>query len=319
MKQNYFKINKTIMNGWIACLTVLFVAYLIQLMTGERKVEYFAAVVAFEFIPYIIALTVYFKNRGNAMISYICAIGYSIFYAFVLFTGNTYLVTEYIIPIIFLLMIAMDRKLIVIIGALATISNAAYVIYNLVSLKHSSNEYLINYEIMIGIVAVCLVIAYMSTKRSISLNRENVSSMESQQQMQAALLGHIQSATKEVNGNTEKINSEIEVMAGMAGTTASSMQEMAAGMNQTSEAIQNQLTMTANIQETVEQCAELSKEIESYSKEVGTNVDKGIRNIANLHESAIQTKENSSNVSLQMSELMAQTEEAINIVNMIQA
>lgn len=187
----------------------------------------------------------------------------------------------------------------------------------MIFLKHRQSEDITNYEIMLGAMALCCISAYVSTKRSEAINKERIDNMTNQQQIQANLLNQIQNATQEASINTEKINNEIEIMATMAGITASSMQEMSSGMNQTSMAIQNQQVKTANIQKIVEQYTDLSKEIASYSKEIRSNVDNGILNMSNLHESAVQTQQNNSTVSSQMKELMAQTEEAIDIINII--
>lgn len=99
---------------WLLIGAVLTVAYVVELFKGGRTPEFVAVFLTMCWGPFLFGVIV-LKVRGMASKAYkeIIAIGYGVFYAFVLLTAGTPLAVVYVWPVVSMLVLYKDRKLIV--------------------------------------------------------------------------------------------------------------------------------------------------------------------------------------------------------------
>ena len=67
-------------------------------------------------IPFLVSVFAYRKAPDSPRLKYYVGLGYLVMYLFVLITGNTILVFTYIFPLLSLLILYHDRKLIFVMG-----------------------------------------------------------------------------------------------------------------------------------------------------------------------------------------------------------
>lgn len=119
--------NKRAMRMWLVISIVLTAAYVIELTKGARTVSYFVTFTCFCWVPFIIGF-IFLKMAGlhTKYYKYVIAIGYGIFYSFILLTSTTSLSFVYILPVACMLLLYKDRKLfswILIINSLLIVGN----------------------------------------------------------------------------------------------------------------------------------------------------------------------------------------------------
>lgn len=107
------KVNKTLLIGEGIVLLILLLAYTLEFFKGERTLGYFIVFILFGGIPFLIAQLMYRADKESAVLKYVITYGYAAFYLFVLLTGDTVLVFTYILPILSLLMLCNDVKLLI--------------------------------------------------------------------------------------------------------------------------------------------------------------------------------------------------------------
>ena len=113
--ENHFKkkANKLVLVVWIIIAFVLTASYVIEVLKGGRTWGYLATFLCICWIPIILGI-VFLKIRGWATRGYkeVAAIGYGMFYLFVMITTNTAVTFTYTFPIVCLLILYKDRGLI---------------------------------------------------------------------------------------------------------------------------------------------------------------------------------------------------------------
>ena len=153
--------NKRAMRMWMVISFVLTAAYVIELVKGARTVSYFVTFVSFCWVPFI-AGCVYLKIAGmhTRYYKYVIAIGYGIFYSFILLTSTTSLAFVYIFPVTCLLLLFKDRKFFVWILVL----NSLLIVANFIRTRVSGiadtlpmNEFEIQLAAVILIYAGCIM------------------------------------------------------------------------------------------------------------------------------------------------------------------
>lgn len=157
--EKYFKAsaNKKALLIWVLIGFVLTIAYVIEWMKGGRTTTY---TIAFNIICWLpIAVTfVLLKIKGWewSYCKHFIAIGYFVFYFYVIFTAYDHITFAYIFPVVSLLMLYKDRRLMIRCGVANGVIVAASLVKDLVTtgLVH---EDVVSYEIQFG----CIILAYV--------------------------------------------------------------------------------------------------------------------------------------------------------------
>jgi len=157
--EEYFKrsANVKAMLMWITIACVLTISYIIELFKGGRTLQYTLVFLAVCWFPIIIG-AILFKVKGTATTWFkeFIAIGYGIFYAFVMCTAETALAVAYVFPVICMLMLYKDKGLIIRCGILNLLVILATLIIHINSGSLTAKE-IVDYEIKFGVV----ILSYM--------------------------------------------------------------------------------------------------------------------------------------------------------------
>lgn len=165
-------INRDLIIGWATIVIVLFVAYLGEVIKGERTWTYLVIFMLFTGIPQIIATFIYRKNPSSYNLRYIIVIGYFFMYTFVMITGSTFLVFTYILPLMSFLILYHQEKLLLYTGIASFFVNIIFVIIQIandrVTLESSKDM-----EIQFALLALCFSGGYVSAKLYGSITKSN--------------------------------------------------------------------------------------------------------------------------------------------------
>ena len=103
--------NKVAMACHIVIVTVLELAYLIEVVKGSRTVGYYVLFSAIAILPVLIELFMYRRDPSDLRLKYVIGVTYSLFYVFVVFTTVSMVAFTYIIPLYLVLILYSDVKL----------------------------------------------------------------------------------------------------------------------------------------------------------------------------------------------------------------
>ena len=105
--------NKKAMMMWLMMSGVLSAAYVFEILKGAKTITYYVIMEIIAWGP-VIAGFIVLKVRGWHTRAYrdICAGGYWLFYAYIMFTSPGTLAFAYVFPLLCMLVVYKDKKLI---------------------------------------------------------------------------------------------------------------------------------------------------------------------------------------------------------------
>lgn len=317
MEKERKKINKGILQGWTIIGMVLFLAYILEVVKGNRTIGYFLIFSIMDMGPLIASWMIYRKKQDSIAIRFLCAVFYSVLYVFVLWTGVTPLVFSYMLPMLYLLMLCNDTKLIGMIGAVLALSNFGSIAVQLFAEHKSPEEYMTEWEIQIAAAVLCAVFAFLASKISASLYEERMKKVAEGEKRLKNILERVNEVSGIVENDTQAMLTELDKLENASKKTAGAMEEIVSGSSQSTQMVETQLHMTANIQEIIDYTNTVSEKIGDRVEETTRKVASGIDNMQKLSESADLVEKNSSQVLGHMATLRETTEEVQDIISII--
>lgn len=167
------RVNRTLLVSWAVIILILFSAYTIEVIKNTRTVEYIIYFTISMIVPYVIVALLYFKNKEWEYLGYAVTFGYSVMYAFVMFTGATQMVSVYILPLLCFLVLYHRPRLILDAFLLTMTINVSSLLYQIST--HSIN--IINskdVEIRFACIVVCFAGGYVSAKLYDNIHKDNL-------------------------------------------------------------------------------------------------------------------------------------------------
>ncbi len=311
------KINKCLMQGWTVISTVLFAAYVLEVVKGNRTIPYFIVFSLMNLGPLLLSWLVYRKNPESGTIRYLCTIFYGILYVFVLLTGATPMVFTYFLPIMYLLMLCNDTRLLGWAAACNVAANLVSIVVQLTVDKRPAAEYLTEWEIQIAAALLCSIFACMAVKVSTFLHDEQIREAAEGEERLRRIFEKVTEVSGVVEQDTERMLGRLEELESSSERTAVAMQDIVTGSQQSAEMVEKQMHRTADIQEIIDRTNLLSEQIAGHVRETSEKVGSGIGNMKRLSQSARGVEENSGRVIEHMSMLRETTNQVQEIISII--
>lgn len=171
------RINRSLMIGWTIIVLVLFVSYIGEYIKGNRTSEYVMVFLVCTIVPNLFCHFLYRRNPQSEKLRYHIVIGYFIMYTFSILTGSTFMVFSYILPLLSLLLLYHQPKLILWTGVASVIINVISIVnmflYGKISVENSKDV-----EIQIALIFLCFGGCYAATVIYDKIHKQNLQFME---------------------------------------------------------------------------------------------------------------------------------------------
>lgn len=171
------RVNKTLLISWFVIIMILLVTYSLEVIKNERTVGYIVEFALLMLIPFVIVALIYWKNVEWEHLGYAVVIGYSIMYAFVMFTGATQMVSTYIFPLLCFLVLYHKPGLIAFSFFITIIVNVAALFYqlgqNIITMSNSREV-----EIRFAAIIISFAGAFVSARLYNMIHKDNEHFME---------------------------------------------------------------------------------------------------------------------------------------------
>ena len=313
------QINQGVIRGWTIIATVLFLAYILELVKGAWTLPYILVFSALLLGPLMVAHIMYWKSRENAYLRVLSVVAYTALYAFVLLTGSTILTFVYIFPMMFVFMCFNDTKLILRVGMVTLLVNFISVGYAALTRPDFSAK-LADYEIQIAAVLLCGIFANVSIRISSNIFKMRSDKIIENEKRQAGVIEQVGEVSAAVKSDTDKISDNMDALRNSSERTYSVMEEIVSGMHSATEMIEVQLNKTSEIQNSIQTANELTEQICSMVIQTKGRIENGKQNMKTLMNSASNVEGESKKVSENMELLQsmaAEMEEIIHIISNI--
>lgn len=165
-------LNLALLSGWTVIISILLIIYIAEVVKGQRSSLYLTIFLIITLCPNGLTWLLYFYNKENENLKYAILLGYFTMYTFVLLTGNTILCFTYIFPLLYLLMVYHDTKLIIT-TSITTICLNMFSILEQLKSGQINVENSRDVEIQAAVILLAAVGSYIATKFYDLYTKEN--------------------------------------------------------------------------------------------------------------------------------------------------
>ena len=241
--------NKKMLVCYIAMAVILFAAYVLEYVKGSRTLLYTIVFTILDATPLLACFAVYKKKPDSGAIRYIVAIGFSIFYGYVLLTTTSDIAFSYVILVMLLLLIYSDPKLSVLFGCIQVGMNVVSVLLNILVHGRAEAGDIANYEIQVILMILVTIFSSMVSKALNKIEGLKLESIRKEEEHVSRILDKVTESVQVLGTNLEGIHEISKNMAKEGQQESLSMEEITNGTADMAANIQNQLQKVETINE----------------------------------------------------------------------
>lgn len=294
----------------------LVLCYLLEVVKGSRTIGYFIVFAFLALFPLLVTHLLYRKDRESVRIRYTIAIGFGIFYLFIIFTTISPVAYVYSMLVSVLFLVYSEIKLTVMFSSAIALGNIIQVAYMAISGQLKAED-LPNVEIRIGSIILFTIFMIISTRTMEKNNQNKLNLINEEKERTAALMEKLLETSGKITSSIQVVSEKMNILESSSSKTMSSMEEVAQGTNDTAESIQNQLERTEDIQKTIQKVNHASGMIDGNIAATKDELKKAQNNIDNLiHHVTVSNQENI-RVSTELAELNEYTSQMQSIIHII--
>lgn len=312
--------NKKKNAGALRCylieISVITIAYLVEVAKGNRSAGYIVLVCLLLWLPAIAAVLVYLKNKNAKAIRYLYGFGFMIPQAFLMLTANNALVFTYAILVLVVCNIFEDRKFALTMAISYNIMNILTVVYRIAT-AGTTNDYIVTTEIQILLMMICGYFNIVVSKTGMVISKEKMSLLDQEKQHATDLLAQVLSVSTEMTESIGSLNEKMQQLGESVVQTCGAMDEVRQGSNETAQSIQSQLIMTEKIQSRIEEVSQTSTMIGNSVVKTKAAVGKGADNMENLEKQVEQLEQAGGHALQRLDELNEYTKQMQSITELI--
>ena len=190
------RINRTVYLCYLMEVTVIFLAYFLEVIKGSRTFGYFLLTALMIIVPATVLFLLLKKDvEYRYFRSWLVAL-FGVLYAFIIFTTTSKLAFTYAMPIMLAITMYNSVQLSILSGVAAILLNIIQVIISIVKSGGISAKDMADAEIQI-IILLFIIVYSMVVNRSANIsNKDKVEKVETEQEKTAKLLEHIMFVSK---------------------------------------------------------------------------------------------------------------------------
>lgn len=308
--------NAAAVNTYGMLVLILEVCYLIEVIKGSRSIPYYIVFSILALVPYVMCLALFRQNREAHQMKYVMAVGFGVFYLFIIFTTISPVAYVYAIMMAVILLSYDNIKLILGYMIGVCVGNVVQVAYQAMTIGIASED-MPNVEIRVASLILFGLFMVVGTMISDQNNRSRMEEVEKEKERTAGLNEQILHVSEQITENIQIVADKMKVLEGSSTKTKSSMEEVAQGTGETVESIQLQMEKTEQIQNTIKRVQYSSDTIHQNMDETQRELAQSQRNINDLIEQVQISNEANADVSRELEELYTYTNQMQSIVQMI--
>ncbi len=155
---------------WCILCILLTVAYMIQVVSGRKSLQYYMVFLLFIWVPYAVGMLILkIKGAHTGYFKYAICLGYGATYTFALLTSSSNEVFVYILPLTSMLVLFKDKKYIKRTGIGATVITIISIVKSLITGNYLGSD-LATYQIQLVCIVLCFIGYGMSIDHLITVD-----------------------------------------------------------------------------------------------------------------------------------------------------
>lgn len=321
-KNQLADISEIALANKVACITltimvsVICIAYALEVVKGNRGVPYVLATFVLGYLPAISGWTLFQKNRDSLNVKRALLYGFMVFYSFLLFTAQNALVFTYAIPMLIVVTLYNDLKFTRVIGIIVIAENIIYAIVTVMKGNLAAQD-IVTLEIQIALLCVSVGFFFAVSHTSAKFQQIKISRIDQEKEKTVQILEKVLSVSTHMSENVESVTEQMNILKDTVSQNMDSMSEVTAGTSESAEAIQNQLRKTEEIQNHITDVESASSSISSDMLLTTEAVEKGRDLINGLMELASASETAGNDVASALESFHEYTEQMNSITDLI--
>ena len=263
--------NRLALNIWVILDAVLTIAYIIETAGGKKTVSFLIVFLILAWLPVIIGvITLKIKGMHTRWFREIVAVGYGVFFAYVVFTAETAITFCYVFPVAGMMILYKDKWMLLRIEAANILVLIANFVWIIMSGKQTART-MPDFEVQVA----CTIMCYLAYLKALNYL------MKSEKALLASVEGNLNKVVKTietVKGASNSIVDGVTVVRELAeenrqsaNSVVDSMDKLASNNAVLRDRTNSSLEMTQTINTQVENAAALLQEIVKLMQQSVTN------------------------------------------------
>ena len=263
--------NKRALAIWIAIVAILSVAYAIEVIKDAKTPQFYIVFLILAWIPIAIGIIV-LKIRGmhTQLFKEIIAIGYGIFFAYVMFTAETAITFSYVFPVAGMLILYKDRGLLIRVQ-IANILVIIGVLVKTMVLKQQTDRTMADFEVQLACTILCYASFMSSLGYLMKSEKALLNSVEGNLKKVVHSIETVKVASGSIVDGVTVVRELAEENRQSANSVVGSMAQLTSNNEVLREKTDSSLEMTETINNQVENAASLIQEIVVLMQQSVTN------------------------------------------------
>lgn len=311
------RINRTLYLCYLMEVTIIFLAYFLEVVKGSRTIGYFLMTALTIIVP---AVVLFFMLKKDAEYRYfrswLVAL-FGVLYAFVIFTTTSKLAFTYAMPMMLAIIMYNSVQLSILSGVAVVLLNVIQVIVSIIQNGGISAKDMADAEIQIIILIFIMAYSMIANRSANISNKEKVEKVETEQEKTAKLLEHIMFVSKVITKGIFTVSGKMTELGESVSNTLGAMEEVSAGSTETAESVQTQLIKTEEIQNHISDVQKAADDIVENISNTKIAIQKGNADIELLISQVAATEASGNHVKTELSELDEYTNQMHSIVELI--
>ncbi|MDE6851914.1 MAG: hypothetical protein K2J67_05435 [Lachnospiraceae bacterium] len=297
----------------------LVVGYLKDAFDGNITWLFAGLVAGIVIVSLVINCLLYFRNRSTPYLKHSAMLGYAFLYAFILYGAKNDLVFTVAFPIASLFVLYNDLKFILKSAIGVFLLNIAYIVRCIMADKMVSGLSVETSTLTLHLATIGMTMftICMVTHLSNTLNKEKLQRAAMHQERAENLLQEVLQISSKVKANSQEVTKLMGGLQTATDQTATALEEIAAGNGSNTQSIEQQTTMTTQIQEMITATKQRSSQMEQMAQESMQAIDQGRNSMKDLLEQSAIISDVNTSVSTMMDALAHNTNEVAAITQNI--
>ena len=267
-------------------------------------------------VVFVVSLIVYIKDKGTYRYFYFVGIAFSVLYILILLLGASGSVFPYMIPYLIVLVLALDKKIVNIVGTVFIVTNVIRVGLTFASAANPADAV---EGCMIEMI-ITILVALVSIRGVTLVNQfftESATELTSASEKTSAMTAKIMEVACEVEEETERAKENIAQISEQTQNLSSSMNDVSAGITGVAEAISSQTVETQEIQNIINDTYSQTEMMAGIMVEAQSALDDGGVIMGNLMKHVAKSIEDGADMKKAAGLLKEKTNEVRGITDII--
>lgn len=311
------KVNLVVLIFSISMALLILANQFFLFLGGEISQKYFIFLsISFALIP-LSAVFIYNRDPYSGILKRVTAYLYFLYYIILIFGSSNQLLFTVVSPILTIYVLYFEIRIITRSAILIILANIVLIIYNIFYLGMNTPKELSNFSLQVICIIGYGASLYMTTYLSNKFNYDKLSSIEEEKEKQQGLLKDILRVAGILSTNSKGVYHIFEDLTANNESVNSAVSEISKGTSVSAESIQNQVLLTNQVQNIIQETSDLSANMKNISKETSSSVIYGITIVDELNEQSAIVNQYNDNVFNIINGLNQKSIDIVQIVDVI--